>query len=50
MIALNFNFRKILKLEWLKNHENEAIRSLEEPFLNPKLTLTGDTYNFYDVL
>ena len=50
MITLNFNFRRILKLEELKNHENEAIRSLEDLFLNFILTLTSMTYNFSDEL
>ena len=34
MTNLNFNFRRILKLELFKNNENEAIRSLEEPLVN----------------
>ena len=50
MTNLNFNFRRILKLEWLKNHENYAIRNLEEPFLNLIPTLTSDTYNSSDEL
>lgn len=50
MTTLNFNFRRILKLEWLKNHENYAIRNLEEPFLNLMSTSINVSYNFSDEL
>jgi len=50
MTNLNFNFRRILKLEWLKNHENYAIRNLEEPFLNLMSTSINVSYNFSDEL
>ena len=50
MIALNFNFRRVLKLELFKNHENEAIRSLEKPLVNFNSTSTSYSYNFSDEL
>ena len=50
MTALNFNFLMILKLEELKNHENEAIQNLEEPLVNFNSTSTSYSYNFSDEL
>ena len=50
MITLNFNFWRILKLELFKNHENGAIRSLEEPLVNFNSTSTSYSYNFADEL
>jgi len=48
LIALNFNFWRILKLEELKNHENEAIRSLEEAFPTFINSSINVSYNFSD--
>ena len=50
MTALNFNFWRILKLELFKNHENKAIRSLKEPFLNFIINSSSFSYNFSDEL